>query len=143
MTEENNFIFIPGLWVGEGEVSFNTSTDVIPFSTKWEVKPKSKNGIECIQEVKMKDSDPVKNKYLIYEITPKTFALSLENDVVVKAYGKGVFDPQKIAWEFREKPEFQGYEVYNKKNDNEYSFHAEFTSTDQFLTLINGIIVRV
>ena len=69
-----------------------------------------------------------------------SFEIWIENDQMVRVGGKGVIDPKKIAWEFRGKDNFEGFEVYELVDNGDYQMHAEYASGDQFRTIINGRI---
>jgi hypothetical protein len=56
--------------------------------------------------------------------------------------GKGIIDSAKIAWEIRGKDDFEGFELYELIAGGDYKVHAEYASTDQFRTIINGLIWR-
>ncbi len=137
------FIFEPGNWQGEGSVSFSATPEEVFFSTKWVVHQIIDDGVvSCEQRVEMEGADEtVINKIRFYNITSNAFNISLENDIVGQVIGTGIIDENTIAWEFREQVGFQGYEVYEKQENNgEYHFHAEYASPDQFRTIIDGVI---
>jgi len=144
MAQKHGFIFEPGDWKGEGTVSFSASPEQVPFSTAWSVDASEGEGIRCEQRVEMEGADEgVRNKIHIYDVTANTFSISLENDIVGQVIGTGIIDENTIAWEFRGHIGFQGYEVYEKKGEGgEYHFHAEYSSPDQFRTIIDGIILK-
>lgn len=142
ITQQHQFIFKPGKWTGEGTVSFSASPDQLFFITKWDVSQKNEDeGILCKQEVKMEAAEEkVVNSFLLYDVTPTSFHIELENELVGKAIGTGVIDEKTIAWEFRGQIGFQGFEVYELQDDGEYTLHAEYSSPDQFRTIIDGRI---
>jgi hypothetical protein len=44
-----------------------------------------------------------------------------------------------IAWEFRENDlNFEGFETYHLQEDGSYTMHAEYVTSDQFRTQIDG-----
>lgn len=144
MAQKHGFIFEPGEWIGEGTVSFSASPEQVPFTTRWTIDSNQEEGISGSQKVEMEGSDEhVLNKMHFYDITATSFNISLENDIVGQVIGTGIIDENTIAWEFRGHIGFQGYEVYEKKGEgNEYHFHAEYASPDQFRTIIDGIILK-
>jgi hypothetical protein len=145
MTQQHLFIFAPGAWKGEGTVSFSASPEKVPFMTQWVIEPSQDEGIRCEQKVEMEGADDkVRNTMHFYDLSNGSFNISLENDIVGQVIGSGIIDEQTIAWEFRGNIGFQGYEVFEKQGDgNEYRFHAEYSSPDQFRTIIDGVIRRV
>ncbi|MDP1835064.1 MAG: hypothetical protein Q8K75_03955 [Chlamydiales bacterium] len=140
MQQQQSFIFAPGIWIGEGKITFTASPEVLSFFTKWESKPGVReNEIQCTQQVEMQGvDDKVVNRFRFFDITPKTFAIELENDLVGVVRGKGIISATELAWEFRGHPSFEGFEVYRLKDSGDYNVHAEFASPDQFRTIIDG-----
>lgn len=135
----HEFIFQPGVWIGEGKITFSASPDEVKFYTRWNSKPFNDEAIETSQEVELHGmDDKVTNYFELTDITSENFLLSLENELVGKAHGKGVIDDHTIAWEIKGSDNFEGYEVYEKQDNGEYLFHAEYTSDDQFRTIIDG-----
>ena len=135
----HTFILQPGVWLGEGEITFNNSPEKIVFYTKWDFKDASDGVIHSSQEVEMRGvDDKVQNQFVISDISSDSFQIQLENEDVGLVIGKGVIDEENIAWEFRDPKGFEGYEVFKKLETGDYSFHAEYSSTDQFRTIIDG-----
>jgi hypothetical protein len=63
----------------------------------------------------------------------------LENQALGKITGKGLINEKVIAWEFRvEDIGFEGFELYEKQDDLTYLMRAEYATSDQFRTLIQG-----
>lgn len=142
--QQQEFIFKPGKWVGEGSISFSSSSDQLFFITTWGIEPRIDEEIHCKQEVKMEGSEEdVLNKFHLYDLTPKSFNIALDNEIVGEVTGSGIIDEKTIAWEFLAQEGFQGYEVYELQSDGEYSFHAEYASLNQFRTIIDGCIRRI
>lgn len=135
-----HFIFQAGEWEGEGSVSFTASEEKLPFKTLWNVENKNDLlGIIATQTVTIEGYDePVENNYIFADFTPSSFRIQLESEHIGQTSGNGVIDESTLGWEFREHPNFQGFEVYTRKSDDEYTFHAEFNSPDQFSTIIDG-----
>ena len=139
------FIFSPGIWLGEGKISFSASSEQIPFSTRWTAQEEKlhdgKPRISCVQEVEMRDgSEKLSNKLIFFDIAETKFEVELSNDLVGKVLGKGIVDTKTIAWELREKSGFEGFEVYELQDSGDYFFHAEYASTESFRTIIDGRI---
>lgn len=141
MGKAHTFILEPGQWIGEGTVSFSSSPDQLYFITKWEIDEESDEGVFADQEVKMEGTEEVlHNSFQIYDISPTAFTVMLENEIMGQVAGTGIIDDKTIAWEFRGETGPQGFEVYERHKDGEYSFHAEYCSPDQFRTIIDGRI---
>ena len=127
----HDFLFNTGEWLGEGQVAFSTSEETIHFSTLWSILQEDTG--EIVPE-------RVVNELEVSSVTAETFAIVLSNDMVEKIQGNGIIEKDRIAWEFREEPGFEGFEIYNLKDDGSYDVHAEYLSSDQFRTIIDGHI---
>lgn len=137
----HKFIFTPGYWIGEGKISFSTSTSHIRFYTRWMVEPEQDGLIVCSQQVEMQGTEEVlANRYSFSNIGTEGCKILIENELVTSVQGFCVFEPKTIAWEFRGHDTMEGYEVYQLQENGDYMFHAEFSSADQFRTIIDGRI---
>ena len=54
--------------------------------------------------------------------------------------GTGVISPKLIAWEDRHDIDSEGFDVYELQPDGNYIMHAEFISTVQYRTIVDGRI---
>lgn len=138
----HEFLFKPDTWIGEGKITFSVSPDHIKFYTRWNpIIIQKETALQWVQEVEMQGNmDKVSNSFMIQPLTDKTFAISLENELIGKATGKGVIDPNKIAWEIKSVDTFHGFEVYELQENGDYMFHAEYVAQDNFRTIIDGRI---
>ena len=137
----HSFLFTPGIWLGEGSVSFSVSPDQVRFYTKWIINPVEEQLISCEQTVEMAGiEEKVVNYYTLSDMNSTSFAITLENDMLEEVLGTGVVDEKKVAWEFRQHDHFEGFEIFAHHANGEYSVHAEFASPDQFRTIIDGRI---
>lgn len=137
----HQFLFAPGQWVGEGCVAFNTSMETIKFHTGWDITEPSESEFLCVHTVELAGiKDKVVNRLKISSVTPIGFVVHLTNDMVEDIPGVGVIDSNKVAWEFRGYDGFEGFEVYTLTDDDKYQFHAEYLSSNQFRTIIDGTI---
>lgn len=137
----HEFIFSPGQWIGEGRVTFSSSPDHLRFYTKWTIDKEETGKIRCQQQVEMEGGEErVFNSFTFSNIEASSFILELSNELLGSVKGKGVIDPKTIAWEFRGNPEFEGFEVYELQENGDYMLHAEYASTGQFRTIIDGRI---
>lgn len=132
------FLLRPGIWLGEGKVSFSASPEQLQFYTRWEIAPPKDGIIPLKQTVEMKEGDTIHNIYAISAVTETSFIIELTNDVLGTVIGKGIIDDNKIAWEFRSQETFEGYEVYQLQSNGEYVLHAEYASPEQFRTIIDA-----
>lgn len=137
----HQFLFVAGIWIGEGKVTFTGTPEHIHFYTKWTINPPEKNGIIAKQEVEMRGGgENVINHFHFTDVTSDTFFLTLQNELLGKANGNGVIEAKKIAWEIRNHPDFEGFEVYELQDNGDYMVHAEYISPDQHRTTIDGRI---
>ena len=139
------FIFSPGRWVGGGKITFNTSPELIRFYTSWNVEEKKNGVIECTQQIEMQTlHENVRNQFSIHDISPgilmTRFKIDLENELIGSAKGVGIVDTKTIAWEFRGNKGIEGFEVYEIQENGDYMLHAEYSSVDDFRTIVDGRI---
>jgi hypothetical protein len=138
---KHDFIFLPGNWIGEGKVAFSASPETLHFYTKWVIEKGNGQEISASQIVEIQGNDPpMHNAFVFSDINPKNFSLSLDNDILGSVKGTGVIDDKTIAWEFHGHTGLEGFEVYELQDNGDYMFHAEYTSPDQFRTIIDGRI---
>lgn len=133
-----HFIFQPGIWLGEGTVSFASFDEKVNFFTRWTIQEAVEGQIEAFQEVELSSLDQTtRNKISIIDPSKGEFKMTLENDLMGKVTGKGIYDELTVAWELRDQPGMEGYEVFKLQPDGTYQFHSEFSSPP-FRTLIQG-----
>lgn len=136
---QHQFLFHPGSWIGEGRVSFNASAEIIRFYTKWLIEAAVNGEISSLQEVEMQGTEPnMFNRFKVSQVTPISFVIALENELLGQVTGSGVVDEKTIAWEFHGKGSLEGFEVYELQDNGDYLLHAEYSSLDQFRTIIDG-----
>jgi hypothetical protein len=137
----HQFFFTPGVWLGEGVVSFSASPDKVRFYTKWLIyEIDATNTIVCQQKVELQGTDEnILNDFSISNITSTSFAIQLENPLFGKVTGKGIIDHKTIAWEYRNPDVIEGYEVFEIQDNEDYMFHSEYAA-DEFRTIIDGRI---
>jgi hypothetical protein len=135
------FILQPGTWIGEGKITFSASPDFIKFYTKWQIAQTQPGQLLAVQTVEMQNvEDHVINYFTLTDIKEASFSIAVESATIGKVDGTGLIAERTIAWEFRGNPSFEGFEVYERQENGDYSFHAEYASTDQFRTLVDGLI---
>ncbi len=139
----HTFILSPHAWMGEGTIVLNMVEEELNFFTKWHVQEKSSLGhIVAIQEIQIAGiSEVMRNEMTFFDFSPKGFSVEMENANIGKVTGIGVVDDNLIAWEFRQNDlNFEGFETYHRLEDGSYQMHAEYVTSDQFRTQINGRI---
>jgi hypothetical protein len=140
------FIFTPGIWLGEGTISFSYSPNQLKFYTRWEVKPmkEANKSIRCYQRVEISGvPQATENVISVFEKENNTFIIHLENDSVGVMSGDGVVSETIIRWEFKERPEYNGFEMYSMNETEErYLLNAEYNLEGKFRSIINGHIWR-
>lgn len=135
------FIFEPKAWIGEGVITLNMVEERLNFFTKWSVKESDFAGkIVSVQELQISGiSENMRNELTFFDFTDDKFTVEMENLNIGRVVGKGVFDEKMIAWEFRDNDlSFEGYETYHIQKDGNYLMHAEYVTSDQFRTQIDG-----
>ena len=137
----HQFLLTPSCWLGQGKIQLNMVSEELDFFTRWNADGVDSEGrIECTQEIEVKGlSDVMLNEFLIYNHTNGEFVIDLENQALGRITGKGLINDKVIAWEFRvEEIGFEGFELYEKQDEQNYLMRAEYATDDQFRTLIQG-----
>jgi len=138
----HHFIFTPGVFEGEGKITFSMADDVLNFKTEWIFLPEEDNRYFFSQEIDI-DGFPEKmrNHFTLWLVSDKEFEIKLENNIVGSVMGSGLITPTRIAWEFRRKDqEFEGFEFYELQADGAYKMRAEFTAGEGMFTHITGTL---
>lgn len=139
--QQHPFLLTPSNWLGQGKIQLNMVSEELAFFTRWNVNTPDQDGkIACVQEIQVKGlSDIMCNQFAIYNLTNGEFTIDLENPALGKITGKGLINDKVIAWEFRiEDINFDGFEMYEKQDEKNYLMRAEYATSDQFRTLIQG-----
>jgi hypothetical protein len=136
------FIFTPGVWDGMGNITFSMAEDVLQFTMQWTILPIDEKKIYFNQEIAIFSfPEKMRNHFTLWQVTPSTFEIQLENQIVGKVVGSGLITPTTIAWEFRRRDqEFEGFEIYELQKDGTYKMHAEFTAGEGMRTHVTGTI---
>ena len=137
------FILKSNSWLGEGLITLNMIEEELSFYTKWQVAEKDFAGkVPSTQEIQIAGiSENMKNELNFFDFTSKTFAVEMENTNIGRVLGAGVYNEKCIAWEFRDNDlNFEGFEAYHLLDDGSYKMHAEYVTSDQFRTQIEGRI---
>ena len=142
MTNNHQFILKPGYWLGKGKISFNMSAEQLDYTTHWDVAHQEDDSIVCTQNIEIVDvPDKMVNTFHISYVANKQFLVNLSNEILGQVEGKGIIDDEVLAWEFRGNDlDFEGFEIFEKQQDQSYLTRAEFTSKDQMRTMIEGSI---
>lgn len=137
----HQFLFQPGYWIGEGKITFSGSSEHIRFYTRWMIGDKNEGEIVCNQQVEMQGSEElITNCFILTDVKENSFQISISNELIGEVKGKGIVDQKTIAWEFRGQGAMEGFEVYEIQENGDYMLHAEYSSPDQFRTIIDGRI---
>jgi len=136
----DHFLFQAGEWLGQGVVKFTASCDVLHFRTRWLVGAGEGGLFHCTQTVEVTGGDRMVNNFEVIPHNGKNFDILFENEQLGSFLGNGLVQEGLVAWEFRHKGSFEGYEVYNKVSGNDYSMHAEYLSNDMSRTMVQGRI---
>lgn len=135
------FLFEPGVWLGAGQVTFSISPDLLYYRTKWSIVEGQLGSFVCTQTVEIVGGDQMINVFSVIPKDQHSFNITLENELLGLFSGQGVLEKELIAWEFRETGKLEGYEVYERTSDDEYSMRAEYiSSSDGARTKIHGKI---
>lgn len=143
MKFKHYFIFEPKPWIGEGVITLNMVEEKLNFFTKWSItEPDFTGKIQSVQELQISGiSENMRNELTFFDFSEGKFSVEMENLNIGKVVGSGVFDEKMLAWEFRENDlNFEGYETYHLQKDGSYIMHAEYVTSDQFRTQIDGKI---
>lgn len=144
----HDFIFIPGVWLGEGTLSLPAVRKLISFYTRWQIKEINSRCIEALQIVEMEAQlSSVINHWTFDLLNSECLNVTLESEFVGKVTGKGRIDAKSISWAFEEPKEIDpgltatvGSECYERGEDGIYYFQAKYGSSKDFVTIIDGHI---
>lgn len=137
----DHFLFQPGIWIGEGKVSFSGSKDTVRFFTRWTTSQTLEKPARfvCFQEVELHNlKQTTRNQFVFFDFFNNHFKVEMENEDMGRVTGKGNFTPNSVAWELRSYPGSEGFEVYELQENGDYFFHADYVSTESFRTHIEG-----
>lgn len=138
--ELHEFILSKRIWIGEGRITFSTSPQHVKFYTKWEFSEKQPGIFQGLQQVEMLGvKEHVNNCYTFQSIKQKTFELILESEMMGIVKGTGIITQNTIAWELRRELTVHGFEVYERQENGDYAFHAEYSSPEH-RTIVDGLI---
>lgn len=142
---QHQFLLHPGVWIGQGKITFNESPDFVRIYTKWIVQEAEEGIIRCEQQVvPQSETEPMHNHFCFSEFTPASFLVELRSQIVGIVNGHGTIEPETISWEFKRQLDgnpsagLEGFEVYKLQDNGEYFFHAEYTSLGTFRSIVNG-----
>jgi len=141
LNSKHFFIFKSEPWLGEGIITLNMVEERLNFLTKWSVTdPDFAGKIQSVQELQISGiSENMRNELTFFDFTDNNFSVEMENLNIGRVVGTGVFDDNMIAWEFRDNDlSFEGFETYHLQKDGSYIMHAEYVTSDQFRTQIDG-----
>ncbi len=136
-----HFLFRPGEWLGAGQVTFSMSPDRLYFRAKWDIAEQEDAEFLCTQTVEIIGGERMMN---IFSVRPSfeenVFDILLTNELLGVFEGTGVAEEGMVAWEFRHSGVFEGFEVYQRISEEEYTLRAEYLAADGARTHISGKI---
>ncbi len=138
---QHPFLLTPSDWLGQGQIQLSMVAEELTFVTKWQIGAFDTEGkMDCQQEIQVKGlSDVMCNQFHIFDMNGGSFQIALENPALGKIMGKGIVNEKVIAWEFRiEEIGFEGFEMYEKQDEEHYIMRAEYATDEQFRTSIQG-----
>lgn len=143
----HQFVFSPGIWLGQGLISFSYSEEKISYYTKW-IFEHSEDGIIYAQQhvQKQGEKESLINHLTFSQAIPPHFAVELKNEEIVCVQGKGMWDARQILWTYYpniSNPEIEtleGFETYSLQHNGEYISHAEYSSVGGYTTIVDGKI---
>lgn len=138
-----HFLFKEGTWEGSGHITLPMTDDPFPLTVRWTISPLDEERFRAVQRVEVENHDPMVNTFTVIKPSEGDFQLFLENESIGMFAGDGVSDDTKLAWEFSHKGALEGFEVYELKGDDQYSFRAEYLGGDGFATVVSGNLVAV
>ncbi|NGX31415.1 MAG: hypothetical protein K940chlam8_00783 [Chlamydiae bacterium] len=137
----HQFLFEEGVWLGEGTVQLNLVKESLKFYSRWLIHKIGDQKIKCTQEIEVAGlQDHMHNVFYIDILKGDKLKVELENHSVGRLSAKGIFDQNLIAWEYDKNLDvaFEGYELFEKKENNQYQFKAEFMAEDQLRSKLEG-----
>lgn len=143
MNKSHEFIFEPGVWLGEGKVRLSISDEELKYFTRWNrEKSSADKTMNLSQEIEIKGlPDKMLHRFKFHPPADAEFKVELENEHFGKVLGMGFISPKKIAWEFRgSEGGVEGFEIYELQEDGSYFVHAEYVTKEDFRTLVQGKI---
>ncbi len=128
------------VWLGQGVINFSMTCDQLKFYARWSCSETADHGVLCRQEIEIDGvMDRIENQFEFHDLLEGRFVVALENPVWGNVKGKGLIDQKTIAWEFfRQESGYEGLEVYEKLDTDQYLLRAEYMSPDLYRTQIEG-----
>ncbi len=138
-TTEHPFLISPGNWLGQGTIRVSEADEVLRFYSRWAIAH-GEDVIQCTQTVEMEGgADHVINHLTFSEMENGKFHIDLENAMLGEVEGEGLIDEMTLGWEFRHSEQgFEGFEIYERQENDEYKLKAEYISSDGTRTMIEG-----
>jgi len=109
---------------------------------RWDIEEKADGSYLATQKVSIEDLESRENRYVISSLEGGEFQLLLSNETVNACTGRGAMNETKIVWEFFYPGTLDGFEIYERLNETEYVFEAEYGKSEEFVTKIKGSMRR-
>jgi hypothetical protein len=136
----HHFLFQPGIWYAEGKVKVVSLDKELKFYAKWIIEEKKSEKILARQLVELDEGkEKIVNQFLFFDLSGVNFNVALTNEQYGRVVGKGIIGADAIAWEFhgKEMP-FEGFEIYQLFENEQYKVRSEFSSEGEPHTIINS-----
>lgn len=132
------FLFTPGIWIGNGTISFASSKESLRFFTRWSFVDQTDQSLVWLQEVELQDPlQTNRNIFTISDLKENHFHIQASSEAMGKSLGKGVITSSSIAWELNTPDNAMGIETFELMSNGDYSFRSEYASAEH-RTLIKG-----
>jgi len=139
--EHHLFLFEPGIWLGEGKITFSYSQESFAYFTKWIVEEGNNGVVSCKQFVEISElGHKMENRFNVQLVSDAAFEIALSNEFVSKVPGKGRADQTQIFWEFQQLESLEGQEEYTRQARDEYTMRGGYCAQNLFRTVIEGKI---
>ena len=141
MSKNKEFILQPGIWLGQGKISFAHSPENLNYYTKWKIEEQKDGIIKAIQIVELEENkDQRIHSFTFQLMTSTTFQVILEIEGINKVEGAGLYHADFVCWNFQNQQDFQGIEIYQRQTHESFTLRSEYGSTEAFKTTIDGLI---
>lgn len=148
MQKADQFIIVPGDWLGYGKIWIANVTEPVVFYTSWtlmKINETTTIGKQVIEQQGVEEHQH--NLFRFSSITDNSFLIELENEVIGSVEGTGVIEANRIAWQFSQPIKFKdtfgftGSEEYLLLDSGDFQLNAEYHSPDH-ITIVTGKLWR-
>jgi hypothetical protein len=141
---KEHFLFRPGQWKGKGNISIPLTDEPFPINVQWTISLLEEGKFRAVQVVEIDDQEPMTNIFTVSCQSDTEFQLFLDNETLGGVFaGTGIFDDKKLAWEFAHSGAIEGFEVYERGQDDLYTFRAEYSGGEGFSNQVSGSLEEI